>query len=188
MDYSNFEHLPEHFSISDATRSRLAWADSVLNSAGPVSLGFEDIFTGSEADETLSRETYAIPAIFTVDGPVATELASKSPTSHPKYSPTSDGQGLAMTDSLGPKPPIDEIMPEDVQAYDTQFEQIFCYPSYFSETANTSVMTAGQMMKEFEGHMPAEDSGSKNTTELHTCANTMEVHSDEGNVTHVLPH
>ena len=43
-------------------------------------------------------------------------------------------------------------------------------------------------MEEFQGHMPVEDSGSENTTKLHTCTNTMEVHSDEGNVTHILLH
>jgi hypothetical protein len=39
-------------------------------------------------------------------------------------------------------------------------------------------------MEEFEGHMPTEDSGSKNTTKLHTYANTMEVYSNKGNVMH----
>jgi len=34
--------------------------------------------------------------------------------------------------------------------------------------------------------MPAEDFGSKNITKLYTCANTIEVYSNEGNVTYVL--
>jgi len=69
---------------------------------------------GSKANETLSRETYAIPVIFTAYGLAATELISKSPISHLKYSLTSNGQYLAITDSLNPKPPIDKIILEDV--------------------------------------------------------------------------
>ena len=34
--------------------------------------------------------------------------------------------------------------------------------------------------------MPTEDSSFKNTTKLYTCANTIKVHSNKGNVTHVL--
>ena len=85
MDYSNFKYPLKHFSISKATRLRLVWVDSILNSAGSVPPIFKDTFIGSKADETLSKETYVISIIFTANSLAATELVSKSPISHPKY-------------------------------------------------------------------------------------------------------
>ena len=52
--------------------------------------------------------------------------------------------------------------------------------------ANTSVITANQIMEEFGWRMPAEDSSSENTTKLHTCTNAIEVHSNKGNVAYIL--
>ena len=91
----------------------MAWVDSVLNSTSPVPLRFKDTFIGFEANKTLSRETYAIPIIFTTNGLVAMELVIKSPISHLKYFLISSGQGLAVTNSLNPKSFINEIMLED---------------------------------------------------------------------------
>ena len=41
-------------------------------------------------------------------------------------------------------------------------------------------------MEEFGGCVLMEDSGSKNTTKLRAYFNIMEVHSNKGNVAHVL--
>ena len=113
MDYSNFEHLPKHFSISKATYLRLVQVDSILNSAGPIPLRFKDTFIESKANKTLSKKTYAIPIIFTTNGLVAMELVIKSPISHLKYFLISSGQGLIVTNSLNPKPSINEIILKD---------------------------------------------------------------------------
>ena len=114
MDYFNFKYPFRHFSISKATYLRLVWANSVLNSASPIPLAFKNTFIGSKADKTLNREIYVIPAIFTTNSLVATELTSKFPISHLKYFLISNRQGLAITNSLDLKPFIDKITLEDV--------------------------------------------------------------------------
>jgi len=70
---------------------------------------FKNTFIRFKADETLSKDTYAIPVIFAADGLVTTELISRFSIFYPKHFLISDGQDLAMTDSLDPKPSINEI-------------------------------------------------------------------------------
>jgi len=103
-----------NFKISKATYLRLEWANSVLNSAGPVSLIFKDTFIRFKADETLSKDTYVIPVIFAINSLVATELVSRFPASHLKYFLISNRQDLVITDSLDSKPFINEITLENV--------------------------------------------------------------------------
>jgi len=74
-----------NFKISEATYLRLKWADFVLNFAGPVSLAFKDIFIRSKADETLSKDTYVIPAIFAANGLIVIKLISRFPIFYLKY-------------------------------------------------------------------------------------------------------
>ena len=130
-----------NFKISKTTYLRLEWADSVLNSTNPISLAFKNTFIKSKADKTLSKDTYVIPAIFIINSLVTTELASRFPASHLKHFLISNRQDLAITDSLNPKPFINEITLENIQAYNAQFEQTFCYPSYFFKIANISIIT-----------------------------------------------
>ena len=120
----------------------MEWVDSILNSTGPVSLAFKNTFIKFKADKTLSKDTYAISTIFATDSLVATKLASRFPASHPKHFSISNGQDLAITDSLNSKPSINEITLENIQAYNAQFEQTFCYPNYFFKIVNTSIITA----------------------------------------------
>ena len=47
-------------------------------------------------------------------------------------------------------------------------------------------MTADEIIEEFEERIPIEDSSSKNITKLHTYTNTIEVHSNKGNMAHIL--
>lgn len=45
---------------------------------------------------------------------------------------------------------------------------------------------ADQIIKEFKRYRLAEDSNSKNTTELYTCTNTIKVYSNKGNIIYIL--
>jgi len=68
----------------------------------------------SEADKTLSKDTYVIPIIFAANSLVAIKLVSRFPTSHPKHFLISDGQDLAITNSLDLEPFINEITLKNV--------------------------------------------------------------------------
>ena len=114
MDYFNSKHSFKHFSIPKATCLKLVWADYILNSASPFSLIFKNTFTRFKADKTLSRETYAIFIIFIINGLVAIKLASKFSIFYLKYFSISNGQDLAIADSLNPKPSINEITLKNV--------------------------------------------------------------------------
>ena len=61
---------------------------------------------GFKADKSLSIKAYTISVIFAADGLVVTKPARKFSISHPKYFLISNRQGLAITDSLNPKPSI----------------------------------------------------------------------------------
>lgn len=114
MDYSNFEYSFNHFSISKATLLRLVWADSILNSANPVSFIFKDTFIKFKVDKTLIRETYTISIVFIANSLIIIKFVSKFPTSHPIYFSINNRQDLVITDFLNPKSFINKITPENI--------------------------------------------------------------------------
>ena len=114
MDYFNFKYTFKHPLISKTTCLRLAWANSILNSTSSISFTFKNTFIRFKANKTLNKETCIIPTVFTANSLIAIKLINKFSISYSKNFLISNRQGLAITNSLNPKPSINEITLKDI--------------------------------------------------------------------------